>query len=103
MLRPGLALAALAFPAAAQSVLVVDDDGGPGVHTEVASALLEAQDGDVILVREGAYTQGFVVDGLAVTIAADAGATPVFQIEVHSGSPGVRITGLAPGETVVLR
>jgi len=71
---PGLLLL-LAPPVLAQNVLVVDDDGGPGVdHTTLTAALAAAVSGDVLVVRDGAYALASnpptLVTGKALTIAA---------------------------------
>ncbi len=75
--------------------IVVDDDGGAGVdHTTIVDALAAAIDGDLILVKDGAYS-GFAVGDLTVTITADAGAT----VSVTSG---VTVSGLSSTRSVAL-
>ena len=91
-----LAPCLLALSAAAGgSVLVVDDDGGPGVDfTTIQAAVDAAADGAVLLVRDGTYA-GFQVQAKSLQILADAGAAP----EVGSMS----IRDLAPNQEVLLR
>lgn len=56
------------------AVWVVDAAGGPGSDfTEIQPAVDAASDGDVVLLRSGAYA-GFVVDGKSVLLTADNGA-----------------------------
>ena len=95
---------ALALPLGAQQVFIVDQAGGPGVYTGVQAALdAGADDGDVILVREGGYA-AFAIDGQGVSVVADTGATPIFVGSVDSlGDPCVPITGLDADDVVVLR
>ncbi len=69
----GLAAASLALPLGAQNVLVVDDDGGPGVtHTVVEDAIASASPGDVVLIRSGTY--GSVLVDRPLSLVADTGA-----------------------------
>ena len=52
-------------------VLVVDDDGGPGVDfAQIHEAVAAAADGDVVLVREGVYA-AFVLAGKGLVILRD--------------------------------
>jgi hypothetical protein len=69
------ALLMLAAPsAAAGDVLVVDDDGGPGVDfTEIKWAVAAAGEGDTILVKDGDY-DAFTIDGKSLVITAEVGA-----------------------------
>lgn len=81
-----LPLLALAAPAFAGQVWVVDDSGGAGIDfTEIAPAVAAAASGDVVLVREGAYA-GFAVHGKELAVVADAGATPALFGSVSLGS-----------------
>ncbi|MHC4262214.1 MAG: hypothetical protein ACYSWX_06825, partial [Planctomycetota bacterium] len=51
-----LALPVLTTQAAAQGVIVVDDNAGPGVTTDsIQTAIDLASSGDLILVRPGEY------------------------------------------------
>ena len=53
-------------------VVVVDDDGGPGVdYTLLHQATAEAADGSVILVKPGDYAGAIVVDAKSLVITAD--------------------------------
>ena len=59
----------------AQAVHVVDLANGPGTDfVDLTSALATAAEGDVVLVREGTYSEFLVLDGKGVIITADAGA-----------------------------
>ncbi|MEM7306100.1 MAG: hypothetical protein AAF682_05485 [Planctomycetota bacterium] len=77
-----LPLLLLAAPLQAQftgHVIVVDDDGGPGVDfTAIQPAVDAALEGDRILVADGVYP-GFVVKGKSVSVEANQGA----QVEVR--------------------
>ena len=86
--------------ASAGDVLVVDDDGGVGVgFVDLQAAVDAAGEGDVILVRGGTYS-GFIVDGKALTVQADTGAT----VDVASpSSVSVNVVNLGAGQSVVLR
>jgi hypothetical protein len=95
--RCALLLAALAAPAAADT-LIVDDDGGPGVHfTDVPAAIAAASTGDVLVVRDGTYSSFTLHKALA--IVADAGHAPqwgegtAWISDVLSGY-SVRLAGL---------
>lgn len=91
-----LVLAALSHPAAAGSVLVVDDGPGPGVaYNQIAAAVSAAADGDVVLVRSGAYLP-FTIGDRTLAVIADTGAL----VNVLGT---IRVDGLGPGKTVVLR
>jgi hypothetical protein len=101
--RRGLAVAALllAAPVAAQNqVLVVDDDGGPGVdHTDLQAAIDAAADGDFLLLKDGVYPAppggALTIDQRDLTILADRGHV------AHVGS--LTVTGLLPWQQVSLR
>lgn len=85
---------------AAADVIVVDDDGGPGVdHTTFDAALAAAESGDTLLMKDGIYGGGFAlffVSAMSLEIVADAGA------DVRLRSP-LRIQDLEPGHVVRLR
>lgn len=86
----------LAAPAAAGQVLVVDDDGGPGVdHTDLQAAIDAAASGDVILVKDGLYG-AITVAGKGVTVVAEADA--VARVD----GPWT-VLNLPAGELTVLR
>lgn len=92
-----VACAALALGSSALAgggVLVVDDDGGPGVDfTELQPAIDAAAEGDVLLVRDGDYG-GFTVQAKSLQIVADTGMPRVGSIAVRD---------LQPGQAVLLR
>ena len=88
----------------AQSVWVVDDDGGPDVDfTDIQPAVLASAAGDVILVRSGIY--GPVTIGRSKTVQADDGAV----VRLHDpslplgGFPLLTIQNLDVGEEVYVR
>ena len=87
----------LAAPAVAQQdVIVVDDDGGPGVDfVHLQPAVLAASDGDVLLVRPGTYGGASIFDK-ALTIVADTGG--VVRLE-----DGLAVRNLASHRRVVLQ
>lgn len=75
-LRSPLACLLLSAPALAADVLVVDTTPGSGVDfTSIETALAAAADGDVVLVRPGAYGHSLsspvVIDGKSVVLVAD--------------------------------
>ena len=90
-----LSTAVLPLATRAQTVHVVDDDGGAGVHfTSLADAVTAASTGDVVLVKEGSYS-GFTIDGKSLTVVEDTGhATEV------TGTVNVR--NLLAGQAVEL-
>lgn len=75
--RTALVLALASLPLAARlapggQVLVVDDDGGPGVdYTKLQAAVDAAAEGALILVHPGSYA-GFTVFAKGLEIAASA-------------------------------
>lgn len=82
-------------PVLAASTYVVDDSGGPGVHfTSISAAVAASVNGDILLVRPGAYS-AFTLDK-ALTIVADDGVSvgTGSQITGVSTLPGVRLSGL---------
>jgi hypothetical protein len=86
--------ALLARSAAAQQVWVVDDSLATGPDaTTVQGAVTAASAGDIILVRDGDYP-AFVIDGKALTVVADSGASVHVQ--------GVRVRNLAAGQSVAI-
>lgn len=99
-------LLVLASSQAAQSTWVVDDDGGSGVDfTSIAQAVSAAGEGDVLIVRDGLYTE-FVVRGKSLSVIAEAGHRPlVGELETGSGSgdPVVQVRDLAAGQEVYIR
>jgi len=95
-----LCAALAAPPAAAQAVWVVAPEVSPGVDfTEPQSAVNAARDGDIVLVRTGAYFPLRIV-GKSVTVAADAGALVVLAM-TWDFAP-IEVRDLPQGGTVVL-
>ncbi len=93
-----LSLPSLALTLSAQSVIVVDDDGGPGVdHTSIADAAAAAAAGDTILVRSGVYGQVSIDRPMA--IVADTGATVGVQGVLATFDTGgeIYLRGLSVG------
>ena len=87
---------ALASPALAQTLHVVDDGGGPGVgFTQIAAAIAAAAEGDAIVVKDGNYAP-IAILGKSLYIHAEEGANVLMP------NPPV-IQGLAAGQRVVLR
>lgn len=86
----------LATLPAAQSVLVVDDDGGPGVdHTALQAAVDAAAPGAILLVRNGVYTSA-TIDGKPLTLTAEVTGAVVVE-------DGLVVRNLAAGDTVTIR
>ena len=93
---------ALASVTEAQTVRVVDDDGGVGVDfLEIRDAVAAANDGDLVLVRAGTYLD-FIIDGKSLTVAADVGARPIVTMYLPY-NPRIEIKDLQPGQEVYLR
>lgn len=89
--------AVTAFPGTALAATwVVDDDGGPGVDfTDLPPAIAAASAGDVIVVRDGQYSEFTLSKGLS--IVADTGHAPAFK---KYGD--LTIAGIPKGDTAVL-
>jgi len=102
LLAPAFAIVTLALPCATvrADVIVVDDDGGPGVdHTSFSDALAAAQSGDTLLMKDGVYGGGFAlfaVSAMSLEIVADAGA------DVRLRAP-LRVQDLEPQHVVRIR
>ena len=102
--RPLVRLAALASaalvpaPLAAQSVFVVDADGG-AAFTEIQDAIDAAVSGDVIVVREGTYRE-FTLAGKGLTIVADEYGKARVGV---SRQITTAVTGIAAGNRAVIR
>lgn len=101
-------LLALAPLVSAQGrVLVVDDDGGPGVdHTALSAAVAAAHDGDLVLVRDGVYG-GATIVGKGIALVADAAAevfltAPLVVRELPLGKRVV-VSGLEVEAEIALR
>lgn len=98
-LLSSFALALAVAPAFAQSVHVVDDDM-PADFASITAAIAAASDGDTIVVRDGTY-DAFTLDGVGLTIVADAGA----QVVVTSvgAAPMTTLRNLPAGSKLRLR
>jgi hypothetical protein len=98
--RAGLFALLCAAPAIAQSVWIVDDGGGAGVDfTDIPAAVAAAGEGDLILVRDGFYSD-FTIDAKSLTVLADAGHHPLVSEPmgvIGSGFPGISVINLAAG------
>jgi hypothetical protein len=95
-------LAAIAFSlstlaASANAGVIVVDSSGGGQFTNLQMAVNSASNGDTLLVRVGGYSS-FTVDGKALSIVADAGATvTVFGsvvVQNLAADQGVVLAGL---------
>jgi hypothetical protein len=87
---------------AQSALLVVDDDGGPGVFSSIAAAVDVAPTGAVILVKAGNYGP-FEIVARTLVIVAEPGA----DVVVHGGvdanlSPAIVVRDLGVGDVVVL-
>ena len=85
----GLAVTAAATlaPSARAGVIVVDPGGGDGAAL-LQTALVDAVDGDIVLVRDGTYvlpaSQRFLITNKGLTLATDAATPPTLSgLEVH--------------------
>jgi len=97
-------LLALSATATAQTVWIVDDDG-PADFADLPAAVSAAGEGDLLLVRDGLYSE-LAINGKSLTIQADAGHRPeVSELQVGNGSGQsvVQVGGLAAGQEVYLR
>ena len=88
----------LSLAASGQTVLVVDDNPGPGVdHTVVQDAIAAATPGTIVLVRPGDYgLESLLVDARSLTLVFEPGA------EFASAST-LLIRNLGPADQVVVR
>lgn len=84
----------------APHVWVVDDDHGPGVDFATLQAAIDAaSSGDVVLVKDGTYTD-FALDAKSLAIAAELAASVVIRSSSGSASS---VRNVALGQSVVLR
>jgi len=92
-----------ASPALAQSrAWVVAQEFGPGVDAiEIGDAVDLASDGDLILVRSGAYDP-FEVVGKSLTIQGDPSAAVMPEFQDEEPETAVTIVGLAANQSVTL-
>ncbi len=90
----------LASSAASQSVLVVDDDGGPGVDfSDFGTALNAAQPRDTLLMRPGVYTSPTInLYTLNIPLRIIGDGTGEVRIEET-----LRVTGLGPNDQFTIR
>src|SRR5688572_18660193 len=94
----GLSLALLVLPVdrAAAGVLVVDASGG-GAFTDLPAAVAAAADGDILLLKSGAYTAPTIANK-ALDVVADTGASVVvqgpFAVTDLTATRAVTITGV---------
>ncbi len=86
----------LATPCFAQSVLVVDDNGGIGVdHTSIQAAIDAAPGGAIISVRDGIYGSA-LIDGKSLVITTEAAGSVVVQ-------GGLTLRNLTSSQVVTIR
>ncbi len=78
----------------AQAITVDDDDPGADFAT-IGAATVAAAEGDVIVVRDGTYTEFVTVTGKSLSIVADVGASVLWGGQL-------RLMGLAPSQPFVL-
>lgn len=83
----------LLMPALARADVIVVDAAGGGDHLQVQDAVDAASDGDVLLLREGAYA-GFEIVDKALTVVAEGGT-----VEIQGG---IVVKDLALGRGVTL-
>jgi len=80
-------------------VIVVDPGGGPGAAL-LQAALLDAKDGEIVLLRDGQYFLGeneaYQLEGKGLTLCSDEGARGLLL-------PGLRISNVPAERTVVVR
>ncbi len=89
-------LSGLVAPTIAQTVWIVDANNGPGTSfTTIGAAIAAASDGDFVLVRDGFYPEVVRLDGIGLTLQAEAGATVTVQ--------AIEVENLAPSQFAALR
>jgi len=89
-------LLSLASPLGAQTVHVVDANGGLGSsYTTIGAAVAAAADGDLVLVRRGNYTETVTLDGKGLNLQAETGAS----VRVR----GITVRNLAPSQHAAFR
>lgn len=90
-----LGLPVLASAPLAQTLHVVDDDGGAGVaFTDLPAAIAAAASGDALLVKPGSYS-GFTLAGKSLVVTAETDLT--------ADVGPFTVTGIGAGQRVVLR
>jgi hypothetical protein len=102
-------LAAVALAAVAKAGVIVVDPGGGDGTAQLTTALNDALDGDIVLVRAGIYTYStspylYTIDGKGLTLTTDAAAPPTLgalQIRNVPAGSTVTVRGLTLGMSVV--
>lgn len=96
------ALLCSTVPAAQENVWTVDDDG-PADFSSLQAAIDAADDGDLLLIRAGAYS-AITIDGKSLTLHGDT-AGGIVQVSAPALSAGaaIRIQSTVTGQRVVLR
>lgn len=84
------------------NVLVVDDSGGAPYFT-IQSAVDAAIDGDTILIKDGHYSDALSINGKALTVVAEKGATVTISPFVFGEKKPAFVENLPAGKTVVMR
>ncbi len=92
-----LGLVVIAPQVVAQGKVIVVDATGAGAFTDLRAAVDAANDGDLVLVKDGLYDT-FRIEGKSLTVTADLGA----NVEMLNWMPAEVFT-LAPGQRVVVR
>jgi len=87
---------------AAQAVLVVAPNAGPGVdHTTLQAAIDASADGGIVLVKSGSYSKAaasFVISGKGMTLVADASGS----VDFAAGTTGL-VQSIQAQKNVYLR
>jgi len=94
------AITVLTSSSHAGNTMVVDDDGGSGVFTDIQAAIDASSNFSVILIKDGVYG-GFTLDGEYRYIVAESGADvdctgPVEIKNIHSAHTSIQGLDIAP-------